>query len=144
LLNLGFVITYKLYLQLNKRKAVILFKGKKYNICCDLEFLQEFMAYFSADSKHLDELKLIFHQVREGLTTKKYGDEPFGTKAMKPFKNRENDRIICKPVKRKNNTQCIVMAEIFLHKTSNQNDKELTNRYKIVSDYEYEIIESDH
>jgi hypothetical protein len=43
--------------------------------------------------------------------------------------------------KRKGKKQCIVMAEVYLHKTSNNVNKELRNRYKIVSKYEYEIIE---
>lgn len=123
------------------KKAVILAKGTKYNICCDVSFLPDFIRYVFQDDNHRKEIKLIFDQVREGLKTKKYGDESFGTKAMKPFKNRENDRIICNVTKRSNKKQCIVMAEIFLHKTSQGNDKELTNRYKIISKYNYDIIE---
>lgn len=123
------------------KKAVILAKGAKYNICCDVDFLPDFIKYVFQDDSHRKEIKLIFDQVREGLKTKKYGDESFGTKAMKPFKNRENDRIICNVTKRTRKKQCIVMSEIFLHKTSQNNDKELTNRYKIVSKYSYDIIE---
>lgn len=123
------------------KKAVILAKGTKYNICCDVDFLPNFIKYVFQDDSHRKEIKLIFDQVREGLKTKKYGDESFGTKAMKPFKNRENDRIICNVTKRTKKKQCIVMSEIFLHKTSQINDKELTNRYKIVSKYSYDIIE---
>lgn len=123
------------------KKAVILAKGTKYNICCDIDFLTEFMEYVLKDESHSKEIKLIFDQVREGLKTKKYGDESFGTKAMKPFMNRENDRIICNVTKRKGNKQCIVMSELYLHKTSQGNNKELTNRYHIVSTYSYDIIE---
>lgn len=124
-----------------KKKAVILAKGTKYNICCDKDFLPEFIEYVLQDDSHRKEIKLIFGQIREGLKTKKYGDEPHGTKAMKPFKNRENDRIICNVTKRGGKRQCIVMSELFLHKTSSSNDKELNNRYKIVSKYSYDIIE---
>lgn len=124
-----------------KRKAVILAPGTKYLICCDIEFLPKFFEYVMEDEQHQKEIKLIFCQVLEGLRTKKYSDEIFGTKAMKPFKNRENDRIICKPVKRKNKKQCIVMSELYLQKKSDSVDKVLKNRYKIVASYEYEIIE---
>ena len=124
-----------------KRKAVILFKGTKYNICCDVDFLPAFMSYIMADEQHFKELKLIICAIQEGLKTKKYGEEAHGTKAMKPFLNRENDRIICKAVKRPNNRQCIVMSEIYLHKKSDEISKDLNVRYKIVSRYEYEIIE---
>lgn len=86
-------------------------------------------------------MKLIFEQVQEGLRTKKYSDESFGTKAMKPFLNRENDRIICKSVKRKNQKQCIVMSELYLQKKSDNVSRVLKNRYKIVASYEYEIID---
>lgn len=99
------------------------------------------MEYHLKDLQHMKELKLIFDQVREGLKSKKYSDEEFGTKAMKPFLNRDNDRIICNVTKRSGQKQCIVMAEVFLHKSSNEVKKDLKNRYKIVSKYEYEIIE---
>lgn len=124
-----------------KKKAVILVRGSKYHICCDIQFLPELMEYHMKDVQHTKELKLIFDQVREGLKSKKYGDEEFGTKAMKPFMNRENDRIICNVTKRKDQKQCIVMAEVYLHKTSNNVNKALRTRYEIVSKYEYEIIE---
>ena len=124
-----------------KKKAVILAKGTKYNICCDVDFLPDFMEYVFKDDNHRKEVKLIFDQIREGLKSKKYGDESFGTKAMKPFMNRENDRIICNVTKRTRKKQCIVMSEIYLHKTSQSNSKELNNRYKIVSKYSYDIIE---
>ena len=124
-----------------KRKAIILRKGSKYNICCDVNLLDEFMDYITKDDRHRAEVKLIFDCIREGLKTKKYGDESYGTKAMKPFLNNDNDRILCAVVKRDNKKQCIVMAEFFYHKASNINDKELSNRYKIVSKYEFEIIE---
>ena len=124
-----------------KKKAVILLNGTKYNICCDVELLPKLMEYHMRDVQHMKELKLIFDQVREGLKTKKYGDEPYGTKAMKPFKNRDNDRILCNVTKRKGKTQCIVMCEVYLHKTSKNVDKVLDNRYKIISKYQYEIIE---
>ncbi len=116
-------------------------KGSKYHICCDIDFLPELMEYHMRDIQHMKELKLIFDQVREGLKSKKYGDEEYGTKAMKPFLNRENDRIICNVTKRRNNTQCIIMSEIYLHKKSNDVGNVLRGRYKIVSQYEYEIIE---
>lgn len=60
---------------------------------------------------------------------------------MKPFLNRENDRIICKTLKRKNKKQCIIMSEIYFQKKSDNVNKVLKNRYKIVGSYEYEIIE---
>ncbi|WP_412561708.1 hypothetical protein [Winogradskyella sp. MIT101101] len=103
--------------------------------------MDEFMQYVMSDASHSKEMKLIFSQILEGLNTKKYGQEPFGTKAMKPFLNRENDRIICKVAKRKNKKQCIVMSEIHYHKKTQSNNRELNNRYKIVSNYVYEIIE---
>lgn len=124
-----------------KRKAVILALGTKYLICCDIEFLPEFFEYVMEDEKHQKEMKLIFEQVQEGLRTKKYSDESFGTKAMKPFLNRENDRIICKSIKRKNQKQCIVMSELYLQKKSDDVSKVLKTRYKIVASYEYEIID---
>lgn len=123
------------------KKAVILAKGTKYNICCDVDFLTDFMEYIFKDDNHRKELKIIFDCIKEGLKSKKYGDEPYSTKAMKPFKNRENDRILCNVTKRTNSKQCIVMSEIYLHKTSAANNKELNNRYKIVSNYSYDIIE---
>lgn len=124
-----------------KKKAVILLNGKKYHICCDVEFLPELMEYHMKDIQHMKELKLIFDCIREGLKTKKYGDELYGTKAMKPFLNRENDRIICNVTKRKNDTQCIVMAEVYLNKKTDDISKVLKVRYEIVSKYVYEIIE---
>lgn len=124
-----------------RRKAVIVLKGKKFNICCDVDFLPELMAYLLKDLQHMQELKLIFGQILEGLKSSKYSDEPFGTKAMKPFKNRQNDRIICNVTKRHGQTQCIVMTELYEQKKSNTVDKKLQTRYKIVSKYKYEIIE---
>lgn len=123
------------------KQAVILLKGTKFNICCDVDFLPEFIEYVLKDAEHSKEIKLIFNAIREGLKTKKYSDELFGTKAMKPFLNRENDRIICNVLKRKNQTQCIVMSEFYLSKKSDNINKELKNRYNIVSKYNYEIIE---
>lgn len=93
------------------------------------------------DEQHRKEIKIIFSQIMEGLKTKKYGDEPYGTKSMKPFKNRENDRIICNITKRQNKKPCIVMSEIYLQKKSDKVNKALNYRHKIVSSYEYEIIE---
>ncbi len=93
------------------------------------------------DDQHQKEIKIIFAQILEGLRSKKYGDEPFGTKSMKPFMNRANDRIICHVLKRKGDRQCIIMAELFSSKKSNSVNKELNTRYKIVSRYEYEIVE---
>ena len=93
------------------------------------------------DEQHRKEIKIIFSQILEGLRTKKYGNEPHGTKSMKPFKNRANDRIICNVTKRPNQKQCIVMSEIYLQKKSDNVNKVLDNRHKIVSRYEYEIIE---
>lgn len=122
-------------------KAVIVCKGTKYNICCDINLLPDFFEYVMKDASHCKEIKLIFAQIREGHRSKKYGDEPHGTKSMKPFKNRDNDRIICNITKRKGKKQCIVMAEIFLSKKSDGVDKKLDGRYKIVSKYNYEIIE---
>lgn len=124
-----------------KRKAVILSRGNKFNICCDVVFLEDFIKYVMSDPSHSKEMKLIFGQVLEGLKTKKFGQEDFGTRAMKPFLNRDNDRIICNVTKQKNKTQCIVMSEIYLSKKTNSNSKDLINRYKIVSKYQYEIIE---
>lgn len=124
-----------------KRKAVIVSKGSKYNICCDIDLLPDFVAYVMEDPHHCKEMKLIFAQIKEGLKTKKYGDEPHGTKSMKPFKNRDNDRIICNVTKRKGMKQCIVMAEIFLNKKTAGVDKRLDGRYRIVSKHSYEIIE---
>lgn len=124
-----------------KRKAVILALGSKYLICCDVEFLPEFFEYVMKDAQHQKEIKLIFCQILEGLKSKKYSDEDSGTKAMKPFMNRENDRIICNVLKRKKKKQCIVMSELYLQKKSDNVNKVLKNRYKIVASYEYEIIE---
>jgi hypothetical protein len=93
------------------------------------------------DPQHQKEIKLIFCQILEGLKSKKYSNEDYGTKAMKPFFNRENDRIICNVLKRKNKKQCIIMSEIYLQKKSDNVNKVLKNRYKIVARYEYEIIE---
>ncbi len=121
------------------KKAVILLKGNKYHICCDVVFLPTLMRYLLTDMQHTKELKQIFSCILEGLKSKKYTREPFNTRAMKPFNNRQNDRIICNVLKRKGNTQCIIMSEIFLHKSSNNINKELNNRYKIVSKYNYEI-----
>lgn len=124
-----------------KRKAVILALGSKYLICCDVEFLPEFFSYVMEDAQHQKEIKLIFCQILEGLKSKKYSNEDYGTKAMKPFFNRENDRIICNVLKRKNKKQCIIMSEIYLQKKSDNVNKVLKTRYKIVASYEYEIIE---
>ena len=93
------------------------------------------------DLQHQKEVSLIFCQVLEGLRSKKYGDEEYGAKAMKPFMNRENDRIICHVLKQRNFKQCIVMSELYLQKKSDNVNKVLKNRYKIVSNYEYEIVE---
>ena len=123
------------------RKAVIIMKGKKYNLACDIEFLEEFTKYVLLDSRHTNEIKVIFNSICEGLKSKKYGDEPYGTKALKPFLNNDNDRIICNIKKEKNQKQTIIMSEIFLHKKTNDVDKKLNIRYKIVSNYGYEIIE---
>ncbi len=124
-----------------KRNAVIIALGTKYNICCDISLLPDFLNYVMKDEQHRKEIKIIFSQILEGLRTKKYGDEPYGTKSMKPFKNRDNDRIICNVAKRPNRKQCIVMSEIYLQKKSDNVNKVLNYRYKIVSRYEYEIIE---
>ena len=124
------------------RKAVVLRRGSKYNLCCDVDFLEEFTSYVLLDPQHIKEINIIFSTICEGLKSKKYGDEPHGTKALKPFFNRENDRIICNVKKAKGKKQCIVMSEIFLGKKTNGIDKELNTRYKIVSGYEYDIIES--
>lgn len=123
------------------KKAVILMKGSKYNICCDVDFLPTFMEYVLLDPQHSKEIKIIFSSVLEGLKTKKIGDEPYGTKAMKPFLNRDNDRIICNITKQKSKKQCIVMSELYLSKKGNKVDNQLDTRYKIVSKYSYEIIE---
>ncbi len=126
------------------RKAVILVEGKKFNICCDVDFLNEFMSYFMSDEKHFREIKYIFDCIRENLSIPKYTHENYkDISAMKPFLNNENDRIICKKIKRPNSKQCIVMAEFFLGKKTNEIDKKLDTRYKIVEKYTYEIIESD-
>ena len=115
-------------------------RGKKYNLCCDVEFLEEFTKYVLMDARHTNEVKLIFHQICEGLKSKKYGDEPYSTKALKPFMNNDNDRIICHVKKMKNEKQHIIMSELYLHKKTNDVDKRLDVRYKTVSKYEYEII----
>lgn len=122
------------------KKAVVLKRGKKYVICCDVDFIPTFIDYVLKDDKYAGEIKQIFMCISEGLKSKKYGDEPFGTKALKPFLNRQNDRIICNVLKVKNEKQHIVMSEIFFHKSSNDIDKELKNRYKIVSSYRYSIL----
>ncbi|MGK4568871.1 hypothetical protein [Flavobacterium sp. 3HN19-14] len=122
------------------KKAVIVRHGTKYNIACDLDFLPEFMNYVMQDPQHTSEIKIIFSQILEGLKSKKFGDEPHGTKSMKPFKNRENDRIICSVKKAKGEKQTIIMSEIYLHKNSDEVDKKLDVRYKVVSKHEYEII----
>lgn len=114
--------------------------GKKYNICCDINFLKEFTEYVLLDARHGKEIKLIFNSICEGLKSKKYGDEPYGTKALKPFLNNDNDRIICFVKKLKNEKQCIIMAEMFLNKKTKGVDNKLDARYKIVSKYDYEII----
>jgi|GEM_PF-3151241 len=114
--------------------------GRKYNLCCDIEFLEEFTEYVLLDARHVNEIKVIFKSICEGLKSKKYGDEPHGTKALKPFLNNDNDRIICNVKKLKNEKQCIIMAELFLSKKTNGIDKTLNTRYKIVSQYDYEII----
>jgi hypothetical protein len=123
------------------KKAVILMRGKKYNLCCDVDFLEQFTEYVMFDARHSNEIKVIFHSLCEGLKSKKYGDEPYGTKALKPFLNSENDRIICKVKKIKTDKQHIIMAELFLHKKTNDIDKKLNTRYKVVSNHDYEIIE---
>jgi len=123
-----------------KRKAVIIAPGTKYDICCDVAFIPQFFDYVMKDEKHRKEMNLIIAQVMEGLRTKKYGNESYGTKAMKPFLNRENDRIICHVKKRIRRKQCIIMSELYLHKKSDDVNKVLDNRYKIVSKYEYEIV----
>lgn len=115
-------------------------RGKKYNLCCDVEFLEEFTKYVLMDARHTSEVKLIFHQICEGLKSKKYGDEPHSTKALKPFMNNDNDRIICHVKKMKNEKQHIIMSELYFHKKTNDVDKKLDVRYKTVSKYEYEII----
>ena len=122
------------------KKAVILMKGKKYNLCCDVDFLPEFTSYVMLDPRHTTEIKVIFSSLCEGLKSKKYGDEPFGTKALKPFLNNDNDRIICHVKKIKEQKQHIIMAELFLHKKTNDIDKKLNVRYKLVSNHNYEII----
>jgi len=114
--------------------------GKKYNLCCDIDFLEDFTQYVLLDAKHSNEIKIIFNSICEGLKSKKYGDESYGTKALKPFMNNDNDRIICHIKKIKNEKQHIIMAEIFLNKKTNDNDKKIKVRYEIVSKYEYEII----
>ncbi len=124
-----------------KRKAVIISRGRNYDICCDIHFIEDYMTYVMSDDKHCKEMKLIIASVKEGLKSKKYGDEPYGTKSMKPFLNRENDRIICHVLKRKGNKQCIIMSEIFHNKKTQGVDKKLNTRYQIVSKHEYEIIE---
>ena len=45
------------------RKAVILMRGKKYNLCCDVEFLEEFTKYVLMDARHTNEVKLIFQYI---------------------------------------------------------------------------------
>lgn len=89
----------------------------------------------------MKEIKTIFGQIKEGLNTKKYSNENSGCSAMKPFKNRQNDRIICKKLKVPGNKQYIVMSEIFMGKKSNENDKKILTRYYTVSKLEYEIVE---
>lgn len=123
-----------------EKKAVVLKKGKKYIICCDVNFIPTFIEYVLKDEKYGREIKQIFACISEGLKSKKYGDKPFGTKALKPFLNRQNDRIICHVMKIKNEKQHIILSEIFFHKSSNDVDKELLNRYKIVSNYRYSIL----
>jgi hypothetical protein len=93
------------------------------------------------DDKHMKEVKMIVASLREGLSSKKYGPEPYGTFSLKPFFNRENDRIICNVQSRKNKTKCIIMSEIYYSKKTQNVDKKLGTRYKIVSKYEYEIVE---
>lgn len=122
------------------RQAVILSIGSKYCICCDLQFIREFYTYVLLDANHSKEMRIITDQIKEGIKSKKYGDEPYGTKSMKPFNNRDNDRIICNVLKRPGQKQCIIMSEIYRGKKSQKNDKTIDNRYKIVSKYSYEII----
>ena len=124
-----------------KRKAVIIQKGKMFRICCDTAFLEEFCSYILEDEAARKEMRLIFAQITEGLKSPKFGKEPFGTYAMKPFKNNQNDRILCKMEKRKGRPACIVMVELYRHKTTRKVDKRLMERYKIIASYEYEIIE---
>jgi hypothetical protein len=124
-----------------KRKAVILLHRKKNNICCDISFLPEFEEYFISNVKNYNEMRVIFNQIREGQKSPKYGSEPYGTSTTKPFKNNDNDRIICSIYSRKGKTKCIIMSELHLKKKSNKVDKSLSTRYKIISKYEYEIIE---
>lgn len=114
--------------------------GKNYNLCCDIEFLEEFTKYVLLDSRHSNEIKVIFNSICEGLKSKKYSDEPYGTKALKPFMNGDNDRIICHVKKMKYEKQHIIMAEIFYHKKTNDNDKKIKTRYEIVSKHQYEIV----
>ncbi len=122
------------------RRAVILFPGNKYNICCDVDYVDEFLQYLMTDERHMNEIKQIINCLREGVIHKKAGREG-DAYALKPFMNTKNDRIICNITKRKNKTQCIVMAELFPSKKTMKNDKKIKTRYQIVSNYRYEIIE---
>jgi len=123
-----------------KRKAVKITCGTKYCFYCDTDFVEEFFEYIMRNPEHMKEIKIIFAQIKEGLSSKKYSTEPNGCVALKPFKNRQNDRIIAKKMKVRNSKQIIIMSELYEGKSSNKNDKSILTRYKIVGNYEYERI----
>ncbi|GAA0735928.1 hypothetical protein [Gaetbulibacter jejuensis] len=123
-----------------QRKAVIISEGSNYCICCDVGFIEEFYSYVVSNDEHRKEMNEIFDSIHEKLTSKKYGNEPYGTMSMKPFLGKQNDRIICNIQKRPNKSRLIIMAELFPQKKTQQNDRRIDRRYKIVSSYKYEII----
>lgn len=122
------------------REAVIIFEGTKYVLCCDVKFTKEFFEYLTIDDRHRNEIVFIFSLICEGTKSPKWSFEPNGTMALKPFLNNENDRILCNTCKRKEQKKCIVMSEFFYSKKTNNINKTLKNRYKIVSKYNYVIL----
>lgn len=121
------------------KEAIILLHGNKHNLACDKSILDQFILYLTADDRTRKQLRVVIDCIREGLTTGKISSEPNNTISIKLFVGSDNDRIICKLLKRPGEKPCIVMSEIYFGKKTQKNDKKISTRYLIASKIKYVI-----
>jgi len=89
-------------LSVSKEKAIHVFECKNYDLYCAESFLKEYMEYVFSKPATAKEMQVIMECLKRGLQTDLFSPEPEGCYALKPFKNTQNDRIICQSQKREN------------------------------------------
>lgn len=129
-----------------KRKTKFLISNDENTraIYVDLDNEKEILNYLNQDKKHKDKFRLISKIFLMGLKNPdQYDKENIDKKsqnvtAMKFFKKRDNDRIYCKEIEKKNR-KIIVMSELLLKKKNKKVKQREKNVIHKVGGYKYEI-----